>query len=57
MTEGSGELWGGRFSGAPAPEAQALGSSLEVDAQLVSEDVRAGIAHVGALRDAGLPDG
>ena len=53
MTEGSGELWGGRFSGAPAPEAQALGRSLEVDAQLVSEDVRAGIAHVGALRDAG----
>jgi argininosuccinate lyase len=53
MTEGSGELWGGRFSGAPAPEAQALGRSLEVDAQLVPEDVRAGIAHVGALRDAG----
>ena len=53
MTEGSGELWGGRFSGVPAPEAQALGRSLEVDAQLVSEDVRAGIAHVGALRDAG----
>ena len=57
MTEGSGELWGGRFSRAPAPEAQALGRSLEVDTQLVSEDVRAGIAHVGALRDAGLPDG
>ena len=54
MTEGSGELWGGRFSGAPAPEAQALGRSLEVDAQLVAEDVQAGIAHVGALRDAGL---
>ena len=53
MTEGSGELWGGRFSGVPAPEAQALGRSLEVDAQLVSEDVQAGIAHVGALRDAG----
>ena len=30
-----------------------MGRSLEVDAQLVSEDVRAGIAHVGALRDAG----
>jgi argininosuccinate lyase len=53
MTEGSGELWGGRFSGAPAPEAQALGRSLEVDTQLVAEDVQAGIAHVGALRDAG----
>jgi argininosuccinate lyase len=53
MTEGSGELWGGRFSGVPAPEAQALGRSLEVDTQLVSEDVQAGIAHVGALRDAG----
>ncbi len=53
MTEASGELWGGRFSAAPAPEAQALGRSLEVDAQLVSEDVQAGIAHAGALRDAG----
>jgi argininosuccinate lyase len=53
MTQGSGELWGGRFSGAPAPEAQALGRSLEVDTQLVFEDVQAGIAHVGALRDAG----
>ena len=30
-----------------------MGRSLEVDAQLVSEDVQAGIAHVGALRDAG----
>ena len=54
MTQGSGELWGGRFSGTPAPEARALGRSLEVDTQLVAEDVQAGIAHVGALRDAGL---
>jgi argininosuccinate lyase len=54
MTEGSGELWGGRFSTPPAIEAQVLGRSLEVDERLVSEDVQVGIAHVGALTDAGL---
>jgi len=54
MTDACGELWGGRFSTPPALEAQALGRSLEVDQQLVVEDVAAGIAHVGALVDAGL---
>jgi argininosuccinate lyase len=54
MTDASGELWAGRFSTPPALEAQVLGRSLEVDQQLVSEDVAAGIAHVGALVDAGL---
>jgi argininosuccinate lyase len=47
-------LWSGRFSTPPAPEAQALGHSLDVDRALVGEDVRAGTAHVEALRDAGL---
>jgi argininosuccinate lyase len=49
-----GPLWAGRFSTPPAPEAQALGHSLEVDVQLVSEDVEAGLAHVEALRLAEL---
>jgi argininosuccinate lyase len=57
MTDASGELWAGRFSTPPALEAQVLGRSLEVDRQLVSEDVAAGIAHVGALVDAGLLSG
>jgi argininosuccinate lyase len=47
-------LWSGRFSTPPAPEAQALGHSLGVDRALADEDVRAGTAHVEALRDAGL---
>jgi argininosuccinate lyase len=47
-------LWAGRFSKQPAPEAQALGWSLDVDAILAPWDVRAGVAHVAALRDAGL---
>ncbi len=54
MTDASGELWAGRFSTPPALEAQVLGRSLEVDQQLVSEDVAAGIAHVDALVGAGL---
>ncbi len=52
MTEAP--LWGGRFTAPPATEAHALGRSLDVDVRLVRQDVRAGIAHVHALRDAGL---
>jgi len=52
MTDGP--LWSGRFSAPPAPEAHALGRSLDVDRALAAEDVRAGMAHVEALRDAGL---
>ena len=49
-----GPLWSGRFSTPPAPEAEALGRSLDVDRTLADEDVRAGTAHVEALRGAGL---
>jgi argininosuccinate lyase len=52
MTDGP--LWSGRFSTPPAPEAEALGRSIDVDRTLAAEDVRAGTAHVSALRDAGL---
>jgi argininosuccinate lyase len=47
-------LWAGRFATAPAPEAHALGRSLHYDVRLAAHDVRAGIAHVGALEAAGL---
>jgi argininosuccinate lyase len=50
------ELWSGRFSTPPAREARALGTSLHIDARLAAEDVRASVAHVLALRDAGLLD-
>jgi argininosuccinate lyase len=50
----SDQLWGGRFSKPPADEAKILGHSLDVDQVLVTHDVEAGAAHVGALRDAGL---
>ena len=51
----SGEaLWAGRFAVPPAPEAHALGRSLHVDIRLAAQDVRAGVAHVGALEAAGL---
>jgi argininosuccinate lyase len=51
---GGGQLWAGRFSTPPAPEAHALGRSLGFDARLAPFDVAASIAHVGALADAGL---
>ena len=43
-------LWAGRFSTPPAPEAHALGRSLEFDVRLAPQDVGASVAHVGALR-------
>ncbi|MGZ8611874.1 MAG: argininosuccinate lyase [Actinomycetota bacterium] len=49
-----GQLWAGRFSTPPAPEAYALGRSLAFDARLAQHDVEAGVAHVRALQDAGL---
>jgi argininosuccinate lyase len=54
MSENAGPLWAGRFSKPPAPEAETLGRSLEVDERLACQDVQAGIAHVAALHDAGL---
>src|SRR5207342_3170012 len=54
MSEDTGPLWAGRFSKPPALEAEVLGRSLEVDERLAFQDVQAGIAHVAALRDAGL---
>ncbi len=54
MSEEPGSLWAGRFSKPPAPEALALGRSLDVDKRLVTQDVQVGVAHVAALRDAGL---
>ena len=53
MSDGS-PLWGGRFSGAPAPVAAALGRSIAFDRRLAPYDVAASIAHAEALRDAGL---
>ena len=50
-------LWSGRFSKPPTAEAEALGHSLAFDVRLAPYDVRAGVAHVLALRDAGLLTG
>jgi len=50
----SGALWSGRFAKPPAPQAQALGRSVDVDLRLAPHDVDASIAHVHALQDVGL---
>jgi argininosuccinate lyase len=47
-------LWGGRFSKAPAPEAHALGRSVQFDVRLAAHDVAASTAHVRSLASAGL---
>jgi argininosuccinate lyase len=47
-------LWSGRFSKPPAPEAHALGRSLQFDVRLAPHDVEASIAHAQALIDAGI---
>jgi argininosuccinate lyase len=49
-------LWSARFSEPPAAEATALGRSLGFDVRLAPYDVEASIAHVGAMRGAGLLD-
>jgi argininosuccinate lyase len=55
IEDGGGEqLWAGRFSKPPAPEAHALGRSIHFDRRLATHDVEASIAHVRALQDAGL---
>jgi argininosuccinate lyase len=54
VTDGDGPLWAGRFSSPPAPEAHALGRSLDVDARLAPQDVAAGVAHARALQAARL---
>jgi argininosuccinate lyase len=47
-------LWSGRFRKPPAPEAEGLGHSLAFDERLAPYEVRASVAHVLGLRDAGL---
>ena len=55
MSEGSNApLWAGRFTSAPAPEANLLGRSVHFDVRLASHDIDASIAHVQGLEDADL---
>jgi argininosuccinate lyase len=56
VSDGPRPLWSGRFAAGPAPEAARLGRSIGFDVRLAPYDVAAGIAHVAALRDAGLLD-
>jgi len=47
-------LWGGRFSGGPAPALAALSKSTHFDWQLAPYDIRGSQAHAKALHRAGL---
>ena len=48
------KAWGGRFAGSPDEASAAFGRSIEVDAELALDDITGSIAHVGALRRAGV---
>ena len=54
MTKDGTALWGGRFEGGMAPEMVPLNLSLDVDARLWREDVRASIAWARAIGRAGV---
>jgi len=48
------KAWGGRFSAQPDAGAAAFGRSIEIDAELASEDIAGSLAHVAGLQRAGL---
>jgi argininosuccinate lyase len=50
----AGTLWGGRFSGGPSPELQALSRSTHFDWRLTPYDLAGSRAHANALHAAGL---
>ena len=49
----AGALWGGRFSGGPAPELAELSRSTHFDWQLAQYDIAGSRAHARALARAG----
>jgi argininosuccinate lyase len=50
----TGKLWGGRFSGGPSPELEALSRSTQFDWRLVPYDLAGSRAHARALHTARL---
>jgi argininosuccinate lyase len=49
-----GTLWGGRFSGGPSPQLEALSRSTHFDWRLTPYDLAGSRAHANVLRSAGL---
>ncbi len=52
-TTNTGKLWGGRFSGGPSPELEALSRSTHFDWRLALYDIAGSHAHAKALAAAG----
>ncbi|TAL30413.1 MAG: argininosuccinate lyase [Spirochaetes bacterium] len=52
--EGSGKLWGGRFSGESSDITEKISASVHFDARLYRQDIRGSIAHAGMLKKIGL---
>ena len=53
-TTNAGKLWGGRFSGGPSPELEALSRSTHFDWRLTPYDLDGSRAHARVLHAAGL---
>ncbi|MFC6286466.1 argininosuccinate lyase [Nocardioides sp. GCM10027113] len=53
-TTNTGKLWGGRFSGGPSPELEALSRSTHFDWRLTPYDLAGSRAHARVLHAAGL---
>jgi len=53
----SNKLWGGRFQKQTDPGMERFSNSLAFDSRLAQADIEAGMAHAGALREAGLING
>ena len=53
-TTNTGKLWGGRFSGGPSPELEALSRSTHFDWRQTPYDLAGSRAHAGALHSAAL---
>ncbi len=53
-TTNTGKLWGGRFTGGPSPELEALSRSTHFDWRLALYDIAGSHAHAKALAAAGL---
>ncbi len=54
MTNGSGKLWGGRFTGETDEVFAVFNDSFRFDRRLFAADVKASVAHANALGNAGV---
>ncbi|MGF1476849.1 MAG: argininosuccinate lyase [Geminicoccaceae bacterium] len=55
-TDGAVDLWGGHFTGGPAPLMERINASIGFDRRLASQDIEGSKAHATMLADQGIID-